>query len=811
MSGELVATFGNGQDAPDQVAQAAQCALALARLLPAARLVLATGRGRTDTGLPVGDAIDRAASLLRSLPSTRDGSPDGDLEPTRPIRIDELSARLLERRFALDLGRQGFFLLGEQVVDQARLLLGQPTPCVGRDSELGILEAQWNSCVGESEARAVVIAASPGIGKSRLRHEFLRRRRDRGDAGTVLEGRAEPSTAGSSYALLGRVVRKACAISGVEPLAERQAKVLARVRVQDPSAAAERTAGFLGELCGTPFADDHDRALRVARQSPDSMREQLQRSFIAFLRAECATQPLLLVLDDLQWADSPSVILLDQTLSALADAPLLIVALARPELHEVFPNLWHNRPCQRLELRPLNRKACERLIRQVLGIGVTPALVESLFVQSGGNALFLEELLRAVADGVEPDKADTIIAMLQARIGRLGAGARRSLRAASLLGPTFWKGGVLAILGEANEPLEAESGLAELLGTELIERHAESCYPGETEYGFRHATIREAALGLLVPEAVPLGHRRAGAYLRSVGESNPLTLAEHLEQGGALAEALGLYLEAAEQALRRGDAAGVCSLSQRAQRCGAQGEALGHIFTLQAEAAQSMNDFAIASLRGQDALPHLRVSSRLWYRAVYVAHHTAAGQDPARILRKWADLLLQASPAPDAVDVAAEGASACISYLCTAGEFALARRIYAHNDGLLGAIDGTRRNPMLMIAESQYLRAVEPDPWRQLELLQAVLPVVQELGSAFSIPILTDFVGEAQGELGDLAKGEATLRAALERARKVNQEYYILHAALHLAALLGSSPDRKHWEESAELARAALTACSARS
>ncbi len=443
-------------------------------------------------------------------------------------------------------------------------------------------------------------------------------------------------------------------------------------------------------------------------------------------------------------------------------------------------------------------------MHQVLGTDVQPDVLERLFVQSGGNALFLEELLRTIADGAPLEKADTVIAMLQARFGRLAATTRRSLRAASLFGHTFWTSGVAAVLGEGCDARELEAGLSELLSAELIERHPESCFPGEQEYVFHHALVREAAYGLLLPEDLRIGHRRAGEYLKSMGEPNPLPIAEHLEQGGALPEALKLYLEAAEQSLGRGDSAGALAIVERARRCGVSGEALGHLLAIQAQACDYTLDRTAASRLGQEALPLLRVGSRLWYRSSLIAGSLTVAQGNRQALQEWAKALLEAQPERDAVDVSKECIAGCISNLCAAGEFTQARQLYEHSRSLAVTAESALVHPMLTLAQSQYLRAAESDPFRQLELLKAALLYYEESGSQNMRAIVTTFVGEAQGELGDLTGGEQTLRTALSRAQQAKHDHYVVHAQLHLAALLSSGPERAHWEEAAALARAAL-------
>src|SRR5262249_3022103 len=152
------------------------------------------------------------------------------------------------------------------------------------------------------------------------------------------------------------------------------------------------------------------------------------------------------VLDDLQWGDPLTVSTLDDALRRQAGAPLLVLGLARPEVHEAFPRLWQGHKGQGIVLRGLGREACERLIREVLGGDAPGSMIDRAFDQSAGNARYREELIRAVAEGKGEEQSETVVAMLQARIGRLPAGSRHALLAASVFGQVFWSGGVARVL-----------------------------------------------------------------------------------------------------------------------------------------------------------------------------------------------------------------------------------------------------------------------------------------------------------------------------------------------------------------------------
>ncbi len=544
-NGTLLVTVPPLGSAQDQVTQADRVALHIKERWPEAAVSLATGRGTARGRTAVGEVVEAAARSLKS------GSSPAPGKPTIGVQMDPLSAKLLEGRFVQTLQPGGALLLHEERdVDASRPLLGKPTPCVGREAELGTLESLLSGCIEESQARAILITAPPGAGKSRLRHEFLRRMEKRSDPVTVLLGRGELLNAGAAYGMVGRAIRRLCEIAGSEAPEIQQTRLRERISRHLPAAAQEEVFLFLGELCGVPFAEAEYPRLRVARQNPKLLPERLRHACLSWLAAECAAAPVLFVLDDLHWGDERTVALIDEALRELRGAPLLIIALARSEVHTTFPSLWQSHNPSVMVLKELSPRACERLIQQVLSKQVSAESVEWMVAHSGGNALFLEELIRAAAEGPLNRKADTVIAMLQARIGHLEPGPRRAVLAASVFGQTLWHDGVARLLDLPGEAPEVESWMRMLTQAELIESHGNSRMPGQKEYGFRHALVRDAAYGLLTHSDQRLGHKLVAAFLQEKDpQINPAILAHHYRKAEIFDQALTRYIQAGERAI----------------------------------------------------------------------------------------------------------------------------------------------------------------------------------------------------------------------------------------------------------------------
>ncbi|MCC6555309.1 MAG: protein kinase, partial [Polyangiaceae bacterium] len=578
MDGSLLVTVRARGSAVDQAAHAARCALALRAVLPDAKMALALGRatladrqtrdgaapspgGGPRSTTPVGEVIDRAAGLLGLAPL--------EGHDPQPIRLDEVTAGLLDLRFDVRGDAAGLWLQGErEIVPVGRTLLGKPVPFVGRERELDLLSGLFEECASEPVARAVLVTGAAGVGKSRLRAELVERIERRGERALVLQAHGDPMRAGSPFSLIAPAIRRAAGIRGGEPVAVRRQKLRARVGRNLAGADLTRVSEFLGELVSAPFQGDESVELRAARQDPMLMGDQMRRAWEDFLAAECAEQPVVLVLENLHWGDLPSVKFIDAALRSLADRPLLVLALGRPEVRDAFPRLWEGRGVHEVRLAELGRKAGERLVRAVLGDAAPAETVARIVGQAAGNAFYLEELIRAVATGRGDRPPETVLAMVEARLEALDPDARRVLRAASVFGQVFWQDGVAALLGLREGDRGLEGRLRGLAAMEIVSPRGGGLgappgeapidggrFPGRPEYAFRSLLLREAAYAMLTEQDRTLGHRLAGAWLEEAGETDAVTLAEHFERGGEPRSAIVWYRNAAEQALASTDLA----------------------------------------------------------------------------------------------------------------------------------------------------------------------------------------------------------------------------------------------------------------
>jgi hypothetical protein len=610
LDGTFLVTVTGAGAATDQVARAARCALALRAMLSSITIALATGRAMVEGRAAVGEAIDRAVRVLGS-----DASPTG-------ILLDELSVRLASTEF--DVKREGKVqvLERERSTEGVRTLLGKPSPCVGRDAELALLESRLNECIEEPAGRAALIVGPAGAGKSRLRYELRQRARTR--VAEVWIARGDPLRNGSPFGLMAQLVRSAAEAAEAEPLDEQRDKLrrlVERARHNDSGVIApesarddERVALFLGELIGVAF-DDERPELRAARADQRLMGEQIHRAFSDWITA-AAKRPILIVLEDLQWGDLPSVLAIDSALRTLHDRPLFVLALGRPEVKDVFPHLWSERALQEIRLGGLSRKAAEALVRHMLGDDVGDSRVASIVEHAGGNAFFLEELIRAAAEDHTDTLPETVLAMTQLRLERFPSEVRMVLRASSIFGLSFWRDGVAELVGGAGRLSEVDGSLRLLVDREVVSRAGAGRLAGQEELRFRHGIVRDAAYATLTPDDRMLGHRMAARWLEHAGERDPLLLAEHHERGGDLPSAISWWVRAADQAFEASDLQATLRLVERGIACGAFGEALGSLRATAAEALFHAGDFSGCNEHARAAIAAAPLGSISWYRAV---------------------------------------------------------------------------------------------------------------------------------------------------------------------------------------------------
>ena len=387
------------------------------------------------------------------------------------------------------------------------------TPLVGRRAELDVLLAELERATADRCCRVVTIVGEPGVGKSRLAAELVA---TAGEDALALEGRCLPYGNGITYWPLRELV------NGLDLDA-----------VLGDDAARERILEAVG------------------RAEPRSRTDEIYAAVRRLLERLAQDRPVLLVLDDVQWAEPAFLDLVDYLAGWSRDAPILVCCLARPDLAEVRP-AWAGAS---VRLAPLARGESQALLENLAG-PLDPETAQAVARATGGNPLFLEEMLRMlVEDGVLVERdgrlearaavdvlrvPDTVQAVLAARLDHLAPEERAVLQRASVIGQVFWWGAV----ADLSPPEEAGTVAARLhaLVRKGLVRPDRRTFAGEDGFRFGHILIRDAAYDSMPKrQRADLHERFADWAEERAGGGAELDeiIGHHLEQAHALKLELG--------------------------------------------------------------------------------------------------------------------------------------------------------------------------------------------------------------------------------------------------------------------------------
>jgi class 3 adenylate cyclase/tetratricopeptide (TPR) repeat protein len=388
------------------------------------------------------------------------------------------------------------------------------TPVVGRDHELELLENTYVRAARDRRAHLFTVYGEPGVGKTRLVNEFL----ESLEGATILHGRALPYGESITYWPLAEMVKNVAGIADDDPLDV----AVEKLRECCP---AEAVADLLGLATGVLEAVHGERS-----------QQEIAWAAREWAQLMAQTQPLVLVFEDIHWAEEPLLELIEHITEWVREGPLLIVCLARPELLDIRPNWGGGRVrATAIELSPLGPEDSERLIEALSdGIEVSIETRRLLLEKTEGNPLFLEEVMRNVEECGEDEAAetipDTVQALIAARIDRLPADSKAALQRASVIGRTFW-GGAIAHLANA----EVYDALNDLLLRDMIVGETRSTISGESGYRFKHVLIRDVAYSSLSKSRRAEYHARFSEWLKERAGDELLEIrAHHLDHAAAL-------------------------------------------------------------------------------------------------------------------------------------------------------------------------------------------------------------------------------------------------------------------------------------
>jgi len=496
-----------------------------------------------------GDAVNVAARLEQAAGSGEIVIGDATRRLLREtIRVEALEALALKgKRDPVKAWR-----LLEVLPDVPAFTRKIDTPFVGREHELSALQAAFERAAGDQACQLVTVLGPPGLGKSRLARELLA---VVGDGARVLVGRCLPYGEGITYWPLAEIVHQ---VAGRDPAR------LADIVAGDESAEliADRIAGAIG------LADASGRS------------EEIAWAVRKLLEALARDRPLIVVLDDIHWAE-PAFLDLIEYLVGFTNGPILLLALARPDLLDSRPS-WATPKTNALivSLERLSETEAGALIESLVSSADLSELSRTLIVEaSEGNPLFVEQLL---AHQVENGALDgelavppTIQALLAARVDHLDPEERAVLERASVEGRSFHRGAVSELLHETSR--DALGGhLMSLVRKEFI-RPDRADFVGDDGFRFAHILVREAAYGGIAKELRAELHERFAAWLARASEGRPAEYEEilgyHLEQAYRFRAELGPVDEQGLALARAGSE----RLRGAAERADARGDKLAQV------------------------------------------------------------------------------------------------------------------------------------------------------------------------------------------------------------------------------------------
>jgi class 3 adenylate cyclase len=427
----------------------------------------------------------QAASLVRSA---------FELGPADPLMLKGKAERVRARQVLREHGD---------------LATGVDGPFVGRDAELEVIAAAHREVRDGRVPRLLLVVGDAGLGKTRLVEEAL----SRIDSGTrVVGARCSSSGAGATFAPVAAIVGALADVRDETPENETRARLAAAVaRAPDGARLADRLGSLLGLRAGVGLASELALAVR------------------ALLEAAAERRPLVVLLEDLHWAEAGLLELLHDVVSD-ARGPILLIATARPVLLEEHPG-WPDLPerATRLVLRPLSGAEARRVLAGVLGGELPRDLGERLEAAAEGNPLFLAQLVASLVDEgrlvhergtwrlattlEQLELPNSIRALLGARLEQLGQGDRGLVEGASVAGVVFSLGAVRLL---APEPVRAAvtERLADLERRDWV-RPVPEGHLGESAYRFGHALIRDAAYAGTAKSARAELHLRFADWLTS--------------------------------------------------------------------------------------------------------------------------------------------------------------------------------------------------------------------------------------------------------------------------------------------------------
>lgn len=512
--------------------------------------VVRTGT-RSDSGEPLatGDVVNTASRLQVAAPAGSIIVGEETRRATRgAIKYSEIAP--IEARGKRDLLRAW---RAEGAITAPGERAATLAPMIGRKTELDLLQRLWSTVVNERKPQLVTVVGEPGIGKSRLVREVARR--NTGGGGRLFRGRCQPYAERTVYTAFAQQIRQVARIFDNDPPNIAREKLERLVSTQLVSREASELGRYLPLLLGLGPSVAAQTATHGGSLTAAPHEERVENRLPLFFAARRLVeslgqeQPTVLVFEDIHWADTSELDLIEYLAWHLKDTAVMLIAPTRAELLD-WRSDWgaglgtHTK----IVLDPLSRDESLKLATSLLKDADQVARVAEA---AGGNPLFIEELAAAVSETGKPRELPTSVnEAIAANIDSLPPNLRTVLLEASVVGKTFWRD----VLAAVTTGRSAAAALDSLVARRLVRHEQHSQLSGDEQFVFKHALVHEVAYATLPRAARRALHAKVASELeaRLGGATAEMAniLAHHWREAGEPDRALGYLLTAAERALK---------------------------------------------------------------------------------------------------------------------------------------------------------------------------------------------------------------------------------------------------------------------
>jgi class 3 adenylate cyclase/tetratricopeptide (TPR) repeat protein len=461
-------------------------------------LVLLGARPGEGEGMAAGDVVNTAARLQSAAPV------NGVLVGETTYRATRDVIEYREHEPVMAKGKAEPIPVWEAVQVRSRLGMDveqATSPLVGRTRELGVIVDAFARARAEREPQLVNLVGVPGIGKSRLVSELFAHLEQQPELVRWRQGRALPYGDGVSFWALAEIVKAQVGLDENEDEDTAVEKLRASVAAVVEDDEQSWVLDHLRPLVGA------DRAHAGGGESAPAWRR--------YFEGLAEQSPLVLVFEDMHWADDGLLDFIDHLVEWATGVPLLVIATARPELLDRRP-AWGGGKLNvsTVALTPLSDEEAARIIHGVLERSALPVETQRALVErAGGNPLYAEQFARLYLErGTAEDLPlpETVQGLIAARLDGLPPQEKRVIQDAAVFGKVFWAGALGA----------DEGSLHSLERKGMVRRERRSSVAGETQYAFRHVLVRDVAYGLIPRAARGDNHLRAAAWIESLGRSD---------------------------------------------------------------------------------------------------------------------------------------------------------------------------------------------------------------------------------------------------------------------------------------------------